>query len=1035
MSRYLARHDEGFAEAVVIRHGMPGVQDDRVPEGVHWRVIPPAGVFPAGPIVVCDVPIDGLGSVRTVRSDRGDAGNWRVEPDQDLILTIDADPDQMTGWAGFQADGELRIAVIAEKTAPNGEFIEITARDTVPGDQGPWVVAGSDITRIRITGRGIVIEAWARSIPRDRDRVGEVLDVAALDPDAADEMGGAYAPLIGTFERADDRVERAAPDRPVPYAPRYPWPGYASADEVRRVRTLVEDHGTVRTWLRTAGEAIMAGRAGDVVQDVGGAQALRYPVASALGVAAADPGVARWLARQGMFTGEGRAWRDGRLAMAVALMPVIVPRIAILTQPSGVLEEVYESRVPTALSALRARVASIPAPSDYRPHPFERTPPDRSPDRLLRRRWIVELVQLPMPLVVEGGPALPPTPRPAVSGASTWTLAETVGPSPQRTDGWEQTVALRGVAPFGPVSFVQVARTPDDPARVTMHDRVDADVARPRLAAWPQPSATGAIPDPDPALRGRVPVATPADASPVEWEVQLGDWVGRWGEPALVLADPPPPAPPVPPVLRATFVRAPATGTAPASPGSVHVELVVSPTTAPGALPIGGVHLRVDGGAEVPLTVPDVSAGHATVTYEHIVLPTEPGQGRVVHLEAWVTDAAGTPSPGPNPTADVHADDARAVPVPTVSPRLLMTSRPGPAPDVAVRLSVRAATGAAFYRFYTAPEAVVRAAVGLPRDGFRADPRTARAAALRAAQPLPPRKGFTLAATAAVAGGTATAVLTFPAATTDLVLVRTVPVTGVVDAYGKPAEGVEADVAGVAPAYLAVPFADVPALPRLGAQVVDVGAAREVSVTATVSGVRAAALSRMPGPVEVRLVEAIAGADPYYWPEIVTLPLVAQADGSHSATASIPVPTWARVRLAASVRYAAESTTDPTASIVIDPDVASAAPQPSAVVAPWGPLSAPITVDIDGPDPAVTSTTGAAGTTVTVTGLPLVAAGSSAFTATVYVTAPDGSLTESGSHSVDGENPSFTFDPAGSDAALVVVDPFGRPRPAVPLGV
>lgn len=403
-----------------------------------------------------------------------------------------------------------------------------------------------------------------------------------------------------------------------------------------------------------------------------------------------------------------------------------------------------------------------------------------------------------------------------------------------------------------------------------------------------------------------------------------------------------------------------------------------------------------------------------------------------MHIEAWVTDGAGTSSVAPNPTAVVHAADARALPVPSVSPRLVMTGRPGPAPDVAVRLSVRATPGAAFYRFYTAPEQVVRAAVGLPPSGFRSDPRPDRAAAILAVTARPPRTGFTLAATAEVVGGVATGVLAVPSATTDLVLVRAVPVTGVVDAYGKKAEGVEADIAAVAPTYLAVPTADVPPLPRLTAEVIADGDAREVAVTVTVSGVPSSMSSRMPGAIEARIVEAIDDTDPHYWPEITTISLIAQPDGSHTATARFPVPTWARVRLAASVRFAPERTTVPGADVVVDPDLSSAAPQPDAVLSPWGPLSAPIPVDVDGPEPAVTSAPDATGIAVTVTGLPLVAAGSSPFTAVVYLADPSGALLESPPHrSVTGEAPSFSVDPAGAAAAVVLVDPFGRPRAAV----
>lgn len=993
MSDSLIDRKRGVAEAAHLVPGLLGHDDDRVPGGVHWRVLPAAGSLPAGPVAVRGWFSEIRGSRRGYTTNRPGSALGDIGPGRELLIAVPMEPNTMVGWVLVAGTGRLRVSVVAETLAPNGEYVEITARD-----EEPWFVASSDITRIRVTGEGEVFEVAVYETNRDAREVGDELDLASLDPAVVDSLPGYAAPLAGA-EAPEDRVLRAAPRLPVPYAPRDPWPGYTEADELARVLDLVHRDGQVIEWLQRAYDRLAGGGDGAITQPVGGEQSIRYPASAALGVAAADAGVARWLARAGLLPGWDARWQRGEPAMAVALMPVLVQRLP-LRRAFSAAEERYDQQLGGGYAELRGRVRRFPVPGR------------------LRLQWDVELLPMALPFVPETPPAIPVTPVLGLVGEPRWLTDGGIGADPLRTVGWERTVAVRGAAHLGPVSLVHTAAG----ERRTLHDAV-GDVASPLLLAWPQPAVPGTPPSTDTTVRPREAIDSVPDAVTATWRLRLADWTGRWGDPSEIDAAPPAPPAPTPPTIEAVLLRAAVGGTAPASPGSVAVRIRIARPTAPGALPLAEVGLLIDGAA-VALAVPDLAAGTGLVEFTHPVPASRPGDRRQLRFEATVTDASGRVS-APAAVAVVHADDARPVPPPTVSPRLLMAGRPGPAPDVTVSLTVRAVAGAAYYRFYTAAETTVRSRLGLGAD-FRGQPRAVRASALLAAG-LPPRDGFTLAATAAVGpGGTATGLLSVPSGTSDVVLVRAVPVTGGVDAYGNPAEGIEAPVHTVTPAYVIVPTDDVPPLPRVSASSPAPGRAR---VEIVVFGVSTAALGRLPGPVQARLVEVIDGEDPRYWPEIETVPLVADGPGRFAATVELDVPPWARLRFAAAVRFAAEATVVPGADIVVAPDLTAAGPQPDAVAAPWGPLSAPASADVAGAEPIIRSVDDGAGLRVVVDGLPALAAGSSAFTAVVYTGAVE--LTESERHTLSAESDGFPL--VAASAAVVIVDPFGAARAPVPV--
>jgi hypothetical protein len=1046
MSDQLADRSAGFAEAAHVGPGMLAHGDDRVPWGIHWRIIPGRNQLPLGPVVVRDWPDQPTVRDSGVVTDRPELPA-DVTPDSPLLITVRRTDGRMAGWVQVRGTGTLRVAVVAPSLAPNGVPIEITARD-----QEPWFVASADIERVRVTGDGTVNEVVVWDTTRTAlETLGRdsVLDVASLDVGLA-EAGGVYALPFAGAEAPDDRVRRIAPTVPVPYSPRQSWPGWSSDDELARVMDLVGRADSVVDWLTHAFDATASGQLGgaSLEQDVGGGQAIRYPALAALGVASADPGVARWLARCGMFENPGPQWASGEPSMAVAMVPTLklVTRLRLGQPPRSLnpAETLYDEVLGGGYRALLKRVAQIPVPPPRRFGKHEADggfPNDGGGAGIPKRTsWEVDLLQLPMPLVLDAAPAIPLKPRPRILGGAAWVSSEAaVGPDSGRTVGWERTVAAGGVAHYGPVSFVRLGLAPGEAARETMHDhQPGSDVASPMLFAWPEPKQPGTPPVGDATLRGRVPVESPAEAKVVRWEIALGDWIGRWGDPATVDVDPPAPARPAPPTIRAVFVRTAVDGTAPASPGTVRVEIDVPEATAPGALPLLALALTGDG-VSVPVELPAAGVTPARSVHLHVVPPSVPGDTRRLRFETWVEDASGAESD--RVATEVQADDGRPVPPPIVAPRLIVTGRPGPAPDVAVRLAVRAVAGAAYYRFYTAAESTVRARVGLPTGAaFRATPRALRAKELLD-RGKPPRDGFTLALTEPVvrATGMATGVLALPSGTSDIVLVRAVPVTGGVDAYGEPAEGVEAPVGSVDVAYLIVPTDEVPPLPRVSAEADGPGRA---TVTVEVSGVPAGIVGRLPGRIEARIVEAIDGADPYYWPEVGRLQLEAggaEGDGRQgrfASSVSLDVPFWSRLRFSASVRYAAEPTVLPGADIIDDPDLTAGGPQPDLVVPPWGALAAPVTVDVPGPEPTVRSESDGAELRVIVEGLPAVGSGSGAFTAIVYQSSDGGALTESSRHDLGQGGDQVVLvsrdgRAAAEATAVVLVDPFGIGRTPV----
>lgn len=968
-------------------HLPPGrTTDDAVPDGVYWQVSAADGWI-AGPIVI--VPCVGAVDPRraVITSDRPGNQFGDVTPDRPLTIFVTCPDDAMAGWVQVQGDGDLRVAIVAEETTPSGEHVELAARD-----QEPWWVAAADVRRVRVTGKGTVYEVVAFAASRHGVEYGDPIEVAGLDPDLVDRLAPVYAPALGGGESPKDRIFAGAPVQPVPYTLRQPGPGYTADDEYARVIDLATSPGAVADWVVQASKDRWSGVVTSaLVQEVGDGQTLRFPVEPAIALAATDPGVARWLGRASVLPPWQQFWHDQEPTLAVALVPGIglgAPPVIDLDSS----EQRYDDALAGGYARLRDQVASMPPAEDG-------------------SVWSAQVNVVPLPFYPHVPPAIPRPPQSVAVRTSTWRVDENA-----RTDGWERPIALQVCAPTGPVSLVRVD---PDGTRTSTHTPITDSTAAPLLAAAPQPATPGVDPIGDPSVLARAAVSDPAAAQSVTWEIQLEDWIGRWSPPASVAVDPPAPARPATPTMRATLVRSTPVGSAPQSPGLIHLEISVAAATGPGAVPLD--HLELEGDGDV-VVLAVAAGGDEVVTYDFTVPATSPGGGAV---HAFRVRAVATPANASEWTAvsSMRVDDARAVPAPSVSPRLVVAGRPGPAPEVELRVRVRAPSGAAFCRFYLADESVVRARVGLPGADLAGRPRAVRAAELLA-KGLPPRNGFSRSVTVSVAGGFADGVLRLPSAAADLILVRPVFVTGSVDGYGNVAEGVETPLESVAPAYVIVPATDVPPLPRLTVTPAGIG---KISVVVDVEGTPTATMDRLPGPLEARVVEVVPGQSPFYWPEVATLKL--GADGS--ATTELAVPGWTRVTLGACVRYAAESVTVPGADLVVDPDLVALGTQPDVVVSPWGPVGAPVSADVVGAEPVVSATVDGADWQVSVSPLPP-GRPQPGFRAVVYATDASGALVPEQTVAVDASTGPISV-PGAATSAVVLVDPFGRSRDAVPV--
>jgi hypothetical protein len=482
----------------------------------------------------------------------------------------------------------------------------------------------------------------------------------------------------------------------------------------------------------------------------------------------------------------------------------------------------------------------------------------------------------------------------------------------------------------------------------------------------------------------------------------------------------------VPPLVTAALTRpdAPPGGTAPASPGTVTVDLTVVPSAAPGSHPISAVELTASTGhsERIPLTPTEGRDGtRRTATFP--APETVPGQQATVTITAHVTDLAGVPSD--QTTYALSIADGRPVPAPTTAHRLLVTTHPTNDPVVSITLAVNARPGVTAYRFLMAAESLVRANIPtLGQADFRTRRRSQRVDEIIDAGGGA-RAHYTWATgkPTRVAGGQAVQRIDLPSGTSDIVFIKAVPSTGEPDGP----EFASTPFADIPPVAVVVPISDVPPVPRLLLSPVSPG---RITATVTVSGVDRRVLDQFDGPIEARIVEAVdPSINPAYWPEIHRLTLTGDGD-AFTGTAYIDAAPWTYAHLAATVRYPPEPTTSHGA-VVLDPELRATGQRGDHIESPWGPYSVPHSIAVRGTEPVIKPLADPNSVSVEVTGLNTIPPGQPPWA--VSFLAGTGPLTATSDVPVSPTNSTATAGPRapGTSYAAQLIDPFGTPRPPI----
>jgi len=684
-----------FAAIAVAAH-----HDADLPEGVHLRLMPSPSVgFPVAPFgVYRTTPF--LATPQVIWRDR--AGKVVAEPSLTAaggVLVADIQPPS--------ADGSQRD--VAVELVSDGPFEgSIALLDRVghrvfaQRSRAPFIVGGPRVDRVRIEGRGrIGLRTWRV----DLQRLVEAMLNHAPDALLSLPLDGSHPWYVrgGGPQDALSRVKRGAalrlqrPDRPDG-----PFDALTPADDVARVsahapdidaqcRQMVDDIDVMPTQQRRLRNvAATASRRRQFVD---------IAIASTLLAQAMDPGVGRYLGLVGTFDDR----TDGSVPLAyVAIGLFVFPRIGRAPDGRTIIASLGPQQpvVEQLANAFVARVGAQPMLDRLN----ERYNRGATP---LSRLLGIETRGL---LAIAGAvpPADPPQLDAPIVGNASWLDG---GGRPSTT--FRQDL-LFPAPPLG--SLVALGRL-DEGAWTTRHATIDlpapANPSRRALAmllgrtqAKPKLTSLSA------ALgsymrRGLIADApVPASVAPATYRAALADLFGRFGAPVQFdVAAPARPRPPVPaPQPELVFDGPDGVGGPPASPG--HVEVAVSVPSvanlAAGSLDIAALRMTFEGVALPDVAIAPIAAGASEVVTTRIDLPAlQVGESRVGLLTALFVDAAGATSDAAQ-VAIRYGDRRRPYVVPT-GLGLIWTSRPGPAPEVELKLTWPGAAGTR-YRVYVADQ-------------------------------------------------------------------------------------------------------------------------------------------------------------------------------------------------------------------------------------------------------------------------------------------------------------------------------------------
>lgn len=677
-------------------------RDPDLPDGVHLRLMPspalgfpiaPFGIYRVTPFVVTPQVI------------------WR-----DRHGNIIADP------AFIAAGGVLIADILAPSVDGSSQDVAVEVITDGPFDgtltlidrvgnrvfaqksRPPFIVGGPRVERLRVEGRGRVV--GVRTWRVDLQRLVEALLHQAPDALLSLPIDGSwpwYANGRGSAE-ALVRVERGAalrlqrPDRPDgPFDPLTP------VDDVTRVSAHTTDID--EQCKNMVGDITVTPTQQRLVRHVPATPTRRrqfvdISIASTLLAQAMDTGVGRYLGLVGTLDQRS----DGTLPLAyVAIGLFVFPRVSLAPDGRTIIASLGP-RSPMIDQLVDAFVVRVGA-KDVLNRLNERYSSGRS---LFQRLRGIEMRGL---LAVAGAV---PAADPPVVAAPTLANARWLDGGGRPSTTFRQEF-LFPAPPLG--SLVALGRL-DDGVWTTRHQMIDlpppANPARRALAllmgrtqAKPKLASVSALLA-SYMRRGLISDAQiPASDNSARYRAALADLFGRFGPPAeFDVPAPPRPKPPTPaPQVKVVLDGPDGVGGPPASPGRLDVRVSVPAVAklAAGSLDIETLKLTFEGKPVLPDTaIAPILAGAAQDVTRRIDLRAlNVGESAVGVLQATFIDTENNPSDAAEVSVR-YGDRRRPSTVPT-GLGLIWTSRPGPSPEVELKLTWPA-SGDTQYRVYVADQ-------------------------------------------------------------------------------------------------------------------------------------------------------------------------------------------------------------------------------------------------------------------------------------------------------------------------------------------
>lgn len=664
MSRFLPPPEIFSAVCIV-----PSADPD-LPPGAHLRLMPsPAIGFPLMPFGIYRI------TPEVVELGEGDV-LWR-DRERNVVA-----PDLDAAGGALQADiatpggdaVDVAVEVVGATDARVTLLDRVGNRVFCVKGSPPYLLGAPRVDRVRIVGHGagVSLRVWRIFPSRALEQIvgGQPIDLLSLPLDGDRPW---YAHGLGR-DPALRRVENAAslrltpPDRPDgPFDPLTP------GDETARVlahetslvdacELMVDDPATLPIRQRATNDLPAADGKPRQIVDV--------RVASALLAQAMDPGIGRYL---GLVE-----FLDERPDPSEPTAYAAIGSFAI--DPDATL---MDGRV----------VADVIGELD----PFTRRACEHFSEQFGGDFSVLQRHRLTARCLIAVAGAVPPPDPPRLRAPE---LGDARWLDP--VDGPSTTFRQEFLVPTSPLGSLIALGRLDAGTWQTRHHTID-------LAAGMSPRALalllGSTNEKPPLIPKGFVSDVPITAGGVSlYRLALADLFGRFGRTVdIEVPDPPRPGPPTPaPQAKVVLDGPDGEGGGPASPGHVAVDVPV-PSVArlpAGSLDIASLELSVDGVALPPTAIETPAWEEIAMANVEITLPPlAVGEQRRSSLRAVFVNSAGDRSAAAEVTL-AYADRRQPHVIPTAI-GLIWTSRPGPSPEVELRLAWPGTAGTR-YRAYIA---------------------------------------------------------------------------------------------------------------------------------------------------------------------------------------------------------------------------------------------------------------------------------------------------------------------------------------------